>query len=85
MPPEVPEAYPPKSQREAVRLVRATGRWVREVSAELGVSSESLPLWLKQDQLDRGERATTASRATSATSCAGCAARYASSSRSARS
>jgi hypothetical protein len=29
---------------------------VREVAAELGVSGESLRLWLEQDQLDRGER-----------------------------
>jgi transposase len=29
---------------------------MRQVASELGVSYESLRLWLKQDQLDRGER-----------------------------
>jgi transposase len=37
-------------------LVKVSGRSVREVAGELGVSYESLRLWLKQDQLDRGER-----------------------------
>jgi transposase len=37
-------------------LVKASGRSVREVAGELGVSGESLRIWLKQDQLDRGER-----------------------------
>lgn len=46
--------YPPEFRREAVSLV--SGRSVREVAGELGVSYESLRLWLKQDQLDRGER-----------------------------
>ena len=33
-----------------------SGRSVREVAGELGVSYESLRIWLRQDQLDRGER-----------------------------
>jgi transposase len=37
-------------------LIKVSGRSVREVAGELGVSSESLRIWLKQDQLDRGER-----------------------------
>ena len=56
MPPRFQRPYPPEFRREAVRLVRATGRSVREVAAELGVSGESLRIWLRQDQLDRGER-----------------------------
>jgi transposase len=56
MPQRFQRPYPPEFRREAVRLVSATGRSVREVAGELGVSSESLRIWLKQDQLDRGER-----------------------------
>ena len=56
MPQRFQRPYPPEFRREAVRLVRATGRSVREVAGELGVSSESLRIWLRQDQLDRGER-----------------------------
>jgi len=37
-------------------LVKASGRSAREVAGELGISYESLRLWLRQDQLDRGER-----------------------------
>jgi transposase len=48
--------YPPEFRREAVSLVKVSGRSMREVAGELGVSYESLRLWLKQDQLDRGER-----------------------------
>ena len=42
--------------REAVSLVKVSGRSVREVAGELGVSTESLRIWVRQDQLDRGER-----------------------------
>ena len=48
--------YPPELRRKAVGLVKVSGRSVREVAAELGVSSESPRIWLEQDQLDRGER-----------------------------
>lgn len=56
MPQRFQRPYPPEFRREAVRLVGATGRSVREVAGELGVSYESLRIWLRQDQLDRGER-----------------------------
>lgn len=56
MPQRYQRSYPPEFRREAVGLVKASGRSVREVAGELGVSYESLRLWLRQDQLDRGER-----------------------------
>jgi len=56
MPPRFQRPYPPEFRREAVRLVQTTRRPYREVAAELGVSSESLRVWLRQDSLDRGER-----------------------------
>jgi len=54
-PPRYQSPYPPEFRREAVRLVRATGRSIPKVASEPGVSGESLRIWLKQDQLDRGE------------------------------
>lgn len=56
MPPRFQRPYPPEFRREAIRLVRATGRGYQDVARELGISSQSLRLWLKQDQLDEGER-----------------------------
>ena len=56
MPQRYQRFYPPEFRREAVSLVKVSGRSVREVAGELGVSYESLRLWLRQEQLDRGER-----------------------------
>ncbi len=56
MPQRYQRPYPPEFRREAVSLLKASGRSVREVAGELGVSSESLRIWVRQDQLDRGER-----------------------------
>ncbi len=48
--------YPPEFRREAVALYRSSGRSLREIAHDLGVSSESLRLWVKQAQVDAGER-----------------------------
>jgi len=48
--------YPPEFRREAVRLVRWSGRPISEVARELGVSAESLRKWVKQTEIDAGER-----------------------------
>jgi transposase len=56
MPPRYQRPCPPEFRREAVSLVKVSGRSVREVAGELGVSYESLRRWIRQDQLDRGER-----------------------------
>jgi transposase len=44
--------YPPEFRREAVRLVRESGRRRSEVARELGVSDESLRLWERQQRVD---------------------------------
>ena len=57
MPQRYQRPYPPEFRREAVSLVKASGRSIKQVAGELGVSTESLRIWVRQDQLDRGERA----------------------------
>ena len=48
--------YPPEFRREAVALYRRGERPLREIAHDLGVSSESLRLWVQQAQIERGER-----------------------------
>ncbi len=48
--------YPPEFRAEAVKLVRFSQKPISEVARDLGVSSESLRNWLKQERIDTGER-----------------------------
>jgi transposase len=48
--------YPPEFRREAVELVRSSGRPVKVVAGELGVSYESLRIWVRQAAIDAGKR-----------------------------
>jgi transposase len=49
--------YPPQFKREAVRLVRSSPeRTIPQIAKELGVSDNSLRNWVKQTQIDQGER-----------------------------
>ena len=55
--PEARPSYPPQFKREAVRLVRASpSKSVAQIAKELGVSDNSLRSWIKQTQIDQGER-----------------------------
>jgi len=56
MPQRYQRPYPPEFRREAVSLLKASGRSIKQVAGELGVSTESLRVWVRQDQLDDGER-----------------------------
>ena len=50
-------SYPPEFKREAVRLVRSSpNRSVAQIARELGVSDNSLRSWVKQIEIDAGER-----------------------------
>ena len=53
--PKSKPAYPEQFRREALELVRA-GRSIPDVASSLGVSSQSLRNWKRQDDRDRGER-----------------------------
>ena len=48
--------YPAEFKREALELVRSSGRPLAQIARELGVSTESLRLWRKQAEIDAGER-----------------------------
>jgi transposase len=48
--------YPDAFRRDAVALVASSGRPIREIAGELGVSYESLRIWCKQAEIDVGAR-----------------------------
>jgi transposase len=48
--------YPPQFKRDAVALVRSSEKSIPQIADELGVSPQSLRNWVKQTQLDAGER-----------------------------
>ena len=43
-------------KRDAVELVRATGRPIAHIARDLGVYDSTLGNWVRQDAIDRGER-----------------------------
>ena len=48
--------YPPIFRSEAVALVRTSGQSLPQVARNLGVHSETLRLWVRQAQVDAGQR-----------------------------
>jgi transposase len=42
-------------QRDAVELVRSTGRPIAEIARELGIYDSTLGNWVRQDRIDGGE------------------------------
>ena len=43
-------------KRDAVEIVRSSDRSIAEIARELGVYDSSLGNWVRQEQIDRGER-----------------------------
>ncbi|NNN32184.1 transposase [Streptomyces sp. S3(2020)] len=49
--------YTEEFKRDAVALVRSSGKTVTDVAREIGVSAEGLRNWFKPDTIDRGQGA----------------------------
>jgi len=48
--------YPPEFRCEAVELYRSAGKPLTELAGDLGVSTETLRMWVKQAGVDAGRR-----------------------------
>jgi len=48
--------YPPEFRQEAVRLVQSSGKPLVTIARDLGIAGETLRNWMKQAQVDAGER-----------------------------
>jgi transposase len=52
----MPRAYPEEFRRRAVELARQRERPVSQIAAELGIAQSALHRWLRQADLDDGQR-----------------------------
>ena len=48
--------YPPEYRAEAIRLARTSEKAQAQIARELGLTTETLRLWLKQADVDEGKR-----------------------------
>jgi transposase len=48
--------FTPEFKRDAVELVRSSGRPIAQIANELGIYDSTLGNWVRQDRIDRGER-----------------------------
>jgi transposase len=48
--------YPPEFRRDAVELYKRSGKPLREIAVGLGVSTETLRMWVQRAEVDAGER-----------------------------
>jgi transposase len=53
----MPAPYPPEFRREAVALLKSSGKTVPTLAAELGISPQSLRNWARQIDVDEGKAA----------------------------
>jgi transposase-like protein len=48
--------FTPEFKRDAVELVRTSGRPIAQIANELGIYDSTLGNWVRQDAIDHGER-----------------------------
>ena len=48
--------YTPEFRSEAVRLVQESGKSAEEIARDLGVTGETLRIWIRQHETDIGRR-----------------------------
>jgi transposase len=51
-----PNAFTKEFRDEAVRLYRTSGKSLREIAKDLGVSHQALRNWVQQAEIDEGSR-----------------------------
>jgi transposase len=54
--PRTRRPYPPEFRAEAVKLARSSEKPLSELARDLGVCAQTLRNWIKQQQIDTGER-----------------------------
>lgn len=54
--PEKRRRYDPEFREGAVRVVRETGKSIRQVAEDLGINRGTLANWVMKDKIARGER-----------------------------
>lgn len=52
----MPRAYPEEFRHRAVELARLRERPVSQIAAELGIAQSALHRWLRQADIDEGQR-----------------------------
>jgi transposase len=52
----MPRAYPEEFRRRAVELARLRERPVSQIAAELGIAQSVLHRWIRQAEIDEGQR-----------------------------
>ena len=54
--PEKRRKYDPEFRDGAVRVVRETGKTIRQVADDLGINHQTLANWVHKDKIARGEK-----------------------------
>ena len=52
----MPRAYPEEFRRRAVELARQREQSVSQIAADLGIAQSVLPRWVRQADIDEGQR-----------------------------